>query len=207
MATRHGFDNVALIVSNHVKLQIWDGRYSPEVRNWAENYSEIQQPPKQNSTDPDIDFDDLTLGNTHPVIVNFACQWVIKNEKNKDNFKPQIEEKKSPGDLLFEKMSAEQDKYRNWLLGQSPEEILEHAYEYTIRKDILCFFVNGILTDDQAKALLKTASPLADIYKDFDKRDYSFMDEIRDTVESRTNQILGKDTAQPTEELPTEILK
>ena len=38
---------------------------------------------------------------------------------------------------LYEKMSDEQDKFRDWLKCQSPEEILNHAYEYTIREDIL----------------------------------------------------------------------
>ena len=31
---------------------------------------------------------------------------------------------------LYEKMVAEQDKYRDWLKSQPPEEILHHTYEY-----------------------------------------------------------------------------
>ena len=38
---------------------------------------------------------------------------------------------------LYEKMAAEQDKYRDWLKSQPPEEILHHTYEYTIREDIV----------------------------------------------------------------------
>ena len=38
---------------------------------------------------------------------------------------------------LYEKMFAEQERYRDWLLHQPPEEILNHAYEYAIREDIL----------------------------------------------------------------------
>lgn len=30
--------------------------------------------------------------------------------------------------LLYDKMKAEQDKYRDWLLSQPPEEILNHTY-------------------------------------------------------------------------------
>ena len=30
---------------------------------------------------------------------------------------------------LYEKLTAEQAKYRDWLMGQEPEEILNHAYE------------------------------------------------------------------------------
>lgn len=38
---------------------------------------------------------------------------------------------------LYEKMFAEQEMYRNWLLSQPPEEILNHAYVYVMREDIL----------------------------------------------------------------------
>ena len=38
---------------------------------------------------------------------------------------------------LFEKMSDEQDKFRDWLKSQPPEEILHHTYEYTVREDIV----------------------------------------------------------------------
>ena len=37
---------------------------------------------------------------------------------------------------LYEKMAAEQDKFRDWLKTQPPEEILNHAYEYVVREDI-----------------------------------------------------------------------
>ena len=30
---------------------------------------------------------------------------------------------------LYEKMKAEQDKYRDWLLHQEPSEILNHTYD------------------------------------------------------------------------------
>ena len=36
---------------------------------------------------------------------------------------------------LYEKIFAEQETYRKWLLDQPPEEILKHSYEYTVRED------------------------------------------------------------------------
>ena len=35
---------------------------------------------------------------------------------------------------LYEKMQAEQSKYRDWLLSLPPAEILNHTYEYTMRE-------------------------------------------------------------------------
>ena len=55
---------------------------------------------------------------------------------------------------LYEKMAAEQDKYRDWLKSQPPAEVLNHACEYTIREDILMRMEELELTDAQAQALL-----------------------------------------------------
>ena len=38
---------------------------------------------------------------------------------------------------LYQRMNADQEQYRNWLLGQPPGVILGHAAEYTIREDIV----------------------------------------------------------------------
>ena len=36
---------------------------------------------------------------------------------------------------LYEKMKAEQDKYREWLVSQEPSEILNHTYEWLFTCD------------------------------------------------------------------------
>ena len=90
---------------------------------------------------------------------------------------------------LYEKMAAEQDKYRDWLKGQPAAEILNHAYEYTVREDIVMCMEELELTEAQAKALLASPTPLADVYKDFEKLETSYMDVIRDTIETRANEL------------------
>ena len=72
---------------------------------------------------------------------------------------------------LYEKMFVEQEKYREWLLSQPSEEIINHTYEYTMREDILLSVEYNDLSDKQCKALLKSPSPLADIFKDWEKRE------------------------------------
>jgi len=57
---------------------------------------------------------------------------------------------------LYEKMFAEQEKYRNWLLAQPPEEILNHTYEYTVREDILMSMEFHDLPEQQAKPMPTT---------------------------------------------------
>ena len=90
---------------------------------------------------------------------------------------------------LYEKMAAEQDKYRDWLKSQPPAEVLNHACEYTIREDILMCMEELELTDAQAQALLDSPSPLADIFHYFGKSETGYMDVIRDSIENRADDV------------------
>ena len=90
---------------------------------------------------------------------------------------------------LYEKMAAEQDKYRDWLKSQPPEEILHHTYEYTVREDIVMAMEELELTDAQAQALLESPSPLADVYRYFEKLETGYMDVIRDSIENRADDV------------------
>lgn len=91
---------------------------------------------------------------------------------------------------LYQKMFAEQEVFRDWLKGQSPEEILNHAYEYTVREDILLSLEYHHLSDAQADALMKSPSPLADVFQDFEKRETDHKETIWDCLESRADTIL-----------------
>ncbi len=95
--------------------------------------------------------------------------------------------------LLYEKMKAEQDKYRDWLLTQEPAEILNHTYEYTMREDIVMAMEELELTPKQAKALLKSPCPLDDVYKEFKDREVEHMDTIRDSIETRADQVIKRE--------------
>lgn len=91
---------------------------------------------------------------------------------------------------LYQKMSAEQEQYRKWLLGQPPSEILNHAYEYAIREDIVMEMEELELTDTQAKALLKSRTPLADVYNAWGKVETHHMDNIGEVIENRANDVI-----------------
>lgn len=98
--------------------------------------------------------------------------------------------------LLYEKMKAEQDKYRDWLLALEPAEILNHTYEYTMREDIVMAMEELELTPKQAKALLKSPCPLDDVYKEFKDREVEHMDTIRDSIETRADQVIKRENAR-----------
>ena len=93
---------------------------------------------------------------------------------------------------LYEKMKAEQDKYRDWLVRQEPSEILEHTYEYTMREDIVMCMENLELEPEKAKALLRSPCPLSDVYKEFRDRETEYMDTIRDSIETEADKSLKR---------------
>ena len=90
---------------------------------------------------------------------------------------------------LYKQMFAEQEQFRDWLLAQPPQEILNHAYEYVMREDILLSLEYNDLTDAQAAALLSSPSPLADVYAEFDKLENSHMEEIWNCIESQADKM------------------
>ena len=98
---------------------------------------------------------------------------------------------------LYEKMAAEQDKFRDWLKSQPPEEILKHTYEYTVREDILMAMEELDLPQSRAAALLASSSPLADVYKEFSDRETSYMDVVRDSIEQRAEAALDAQRELP----------
>lgn len=97
---------------------------------------------------------------------------------------------------LYEKMFAEQETYRNWLLQQTPEEILKHTYEYTVREDVLLSLEYHDLTDAQAEALLKSPSPLGDIFKEFEQRETDHMDNVFDSMVCRADAVITAETKE-----------
>ena len=97
---------------------------------------------------------------------------------------------------LCEKMRQEQNKYYDWLTAQPPEEILNHAYEYSVREDIILATEEMNLTPARVRALLKSPAPLADVYKDFSKLETDYMSIVAQCVEDRADDLLKKEMQQ-----------
>ena len=91
---------------------------------------------------------------------------------------------------LYQRMSAEQEQYRKWLLGQPPGDILNHAAEYTVREDIVMEMSALELPEAQARALLKSKTPLADVYKEWNKTETHHMEDLRDVIEARAAAVI-----------------
>ena len=95
--------------------------------------------------------------------------------------------------LLYQKMAAEQANYRAYLLTLPPEEILELAYAYATREDILIAMEHNDLSTRQVQALMKSDTPLEDVYHHYEKHGAGRMGDIWNMVEARANEVLRQD--------------
>ena len=91
---------------------------------------------------------------------------------------------------LYERMAAEQKKFREWLLTQPPNVILDHAYEYSIKEDMMVEMEVLELPEAQTRALLKSRTPLADVYKEWQKTETHHMEDLRDVIENRADAVI-----------------
>ena len=101
-----------------------------------------------------------------------------------------MEQRNELKDLLYEKMSKEQDNFIEKLKHSSPEEIISKAYEKIMRDDILMLFDDDFLDTKQMKALLKLEYPLSACYDEWLKNDCSYMDMLRDTVDDFSKDLV-----------------
>ena len=94
---------------------------------------------------------------------------------------------------LYQKMAAEQANYRAYLLTLPPEEILELAYAYATREDILIAMEHNDLSTRQVQALMKSNTPLEDVFQHYEKHGVGRMGDIWNMVEARANEVLRQE--------------
>jgi len=97
---------------------------------------------------------------------------------------------------LYQKMYAEQEQYTAYLLTLTPAEILDHASEYVCRENILMAMENNDLNNARAKALLKSSTPLAEVYNKYAGWEHcKQQQEIWNAVEARSGEVLRAEFA------------
>lgn len=91
---------------------------------------------------------------------------------------------------LYNKMSAEFEKFKEELLNSSPQEVLDRAYEYVIKDDIVLSLEYSDLTVSRADALLKSENSLDEVYDAWMESESSHMDEIREVLDSAAESLI-----------------
>lgn len=89
---------------------------------------------------------------------------------------------------LCEKVSKEQEIFETYLLTLPPKEILNHAYEFTVRQDIVFAVEQMELRDNEIKALLNVPDLLMEVYENFINLEDDYMDNICSCVIERAER-------------------
>ena len=99
---------------------------------------------------------------------------------------------------LEAKMNTEFDTYRDWLLTQPPEEILNHANEYNAKQEIMAALSDADLSPAQIETMLRSPCPLEDVFKDcsyIDQSDYNYT--LKVLIDQRADMEMEKQRATP----------
>lgn len=102
-------------------------------------------------------------------------------------------------DKLYEKVRNEYESFVSELKKMTPEQILEHSYEKTIKEDILNLFEYANLEHKEAKALYLTKYPLDAVYQKWLDTDVSYMDMLRESMEDKAKEAVGEMQAKKRE--------
>lgn len=87
-------------------------------------------------------------------------------------------------DQLYFKMKKELDAFKADLMTKPPKDILDAAYELTLKEDLLCIFeMKDRFSDKECRALLKCKAPLDYLYQEWMDTDVTYMDVLRDSVQ------------------------
>ena len=83
---------------------------------------------------------------------------------------------------IYEKMSAEYKAFIERVKRLPGEEAIEHGYEKVFKEDIISCVEDMELSPKQARALLTAKEPLNDLYSEWLRSDYSYMDILGDSI-------------------------
>ncbi len=92
------------------------------------------------------------------------------------------EYRQSLNQRLTEKVQHELSAFREEMQGKPSQEIYDMAYQIVIKNDIAECFSNTDYSPQTAKALMKSPNLLQEIYDEWLGRDYSHMDDLRQTI-------------------------
>lgn len=90
---------------------------------------------------------------------------------------------------LYDKLFLEQDTFRQELLALPPEQILDKAWEYLVRENILLTMEYNELDDEQAKALLELPDTMSDLCDTVKEKAACQQETIWHEIEERANTL------------------
>lgn len=96
---------------------------------------------------------------------------------------------------LYKRMCDEFNDFEDEILEEDPMEMLQSAYGYLIRQDILYAMEEMKLSDKECEVLLAQKHPLASVFSRWEDHESSYMDEIRNVIHVTSDELI-KDRAK-----------
>ena len=99
---------------------------------------ESRPEPEQDMSEAELD--ERSEGHRPSVLAGLKAATAEKPARDKPQKKEETRKMTNEqwNTTLYKQMFTEQEQFRDWLLAQPPEEILNHAYEYVMRRTF-CF--------------------------------------------------------------------
>ena len=98
---------------------------------------------------------------------------------------------------VYEKMSAEQDQFREWLLAKPPKKILMLAHEYAIREDLVKAMEKVVLERGQAASLLAAHSLMDNLFETYEHLETNHMDTVQNCLKRYSDDLLRSQKELP----------
>ena len=103
---------------------------------------------------------------------------------------PEEKDEQAINNELYDKLDQEQIKYMRVFLLKPPEEMLDNAWEYAIRLDILQTLDNYDLDCELAEALLRLPNTMEVLARTVLDQDSRHMDMIIDVIEEKADELM-----------------
>lgn len=108
----------------------------------------------------------------------FIKEWIHDGD---DAVAPSLSEYNT---LVYQKVFAEMEAYKSRLLALAPGEILDSAYEYSVKSDMLIVFEDYHFSISECKFMLSQENLLDQLFRKWEHRvDDPHMDELYDMME------------------------
>ena len=104
-------------------------------------------------------------------------------EKENERGGNKMEKTEELKEKLFEKLETELEDFEQKLKQKTVDEILESAYELTVKREIIGEIKEKNLDEDELKALLKEDNLLSEFYEDWRNSDGRLGEEISYTMD------------------------
>ncbi len=90
--------------------------------------------------------------------------------------------------ILRQKVRAELSKFRRHLLSQSQQTVLDHAYEYATKSDMVTIIHETEFTLSEAKGLLSRPGLLDAIFKEYGNHSSNSMDVLVSFISDKAEE-------------------